>query len=288
MDKHYGMFRKDRLKRNKKEKEFNIGLNISNILVTRYTIKEMSTKTSKQAESKKVAKTSTPQVESEKPVKKAVSKKTKATPQVESEKPVKKATSKKSKVVEPKEPTKEDENHSDENDEKKVRARRVVTKESVEADFGDLVKKVEEEIEKLRSSSDKLKGVKFLRSVNKALKCLRTDSARVLKLKPKNSHPRTTTSSGFMKPVRISDEMASFTGWEKDGLYSRVDVTKFICKYITDNNLQTPEDRRQIVCDEKLKALLKFDPSTAKDPLTYFRLQQYLQKHFVKVEEVKA
>ena len=166
-------------------------------------------------------------------------------------------------------------------DPKKPRTRRVVTRETLESDFLELQKRVEDEIEKLRQSKEKVKGVKFLRSVNKAIKILKSDSARVFKIKPRTNRPRSTTS-GFMKPVRISEEMAAFTGWAADQLYSRVDVTKFICKYIRENNLQNKDDRRQIVCDDKLKTLLRYDPATAAEPLTYFRLQQYIQCHFIK------
>lgn len=172
---------------------------------------------------------------------------------------------------------------SKEESDKKQRVRRVVSKESLDLAFKTLQERIEEEIEKLRLSKEKVKGVKFLRSLNKSLKTLRSDSVRVLKIKPKSTRPR-STSSGFMKPVKISDEMASFTGWDVNQLYSRVDVTKFICKYIKDNNLQDKKDGRQIVCDDKLKALLKYDPSTATEPLKYFSLQQYIQSHFTKNE----
>jgi chromatin remodeling complex protein RSC6 len=164
---------------------------------------------------------------------------------------------------------------------KKQRTRRVVTRETLDTDFTELQKRVEAEIDKLRQSNEKVKGVKFLRSVNKAIKILKSDSVRVMKIKPKTNRPRSTTS-GFMKPVRISEEMATFTGWENNKLYSRVDVTKHICKYIREKSLQNPTDRRQIVCDDKLKQLLKYDSATAKEPLTYFRLQQYIQCHFIK------
>ncbi len=164
---------------------------------------------------------------------------------------------------------------------KKQRVRRVVTKESLETDFATLQKRIEDEISKLRDSSEKVKGVKFLRSVNKAVKLLKSDSLRVLKIKPKTNRSRTTTS-GFMKPVRISQEMADFTKWDADKLYSRVDVTKFICAYIKDKNLQRPDDKRQIVVNPELSKLLKYDPAVAKEPLTYFRLQQYIQSHFIK------
>jgi upstream activation factor subunit UAF30 len=226
---------------------------------------------------------------------------TKATKQTETKKVVvkpdapKKVTSKKTakseapaepKVAKKPEPKAEDAEADDAEteEEKKVRARRVVTKESVEADHESLLSLIEEEIEKRRTGGDKNNGVKFLRTVNKRLKVLRADTARVLKLKPKSTNPRTSTSSGFMKPVHITPELAEFTGWDKSGLYSRVNVTKFLCQYIKTNNLQNSEDKRQLICDDKLKNLLAYNPDTAKEPLTYFRLQQYLQKHFVKAD----
>lgn len=167
---------------------------------------------------------------------------------------------------------------------KKTRTRRVVNRDTLDEDFKHILEVIEKEIEKLRQNNEKVKGVKFLRTLNKSVKILRSDCSRILKIRQKNNRPRSTTS-GFMKPVRISSEMSTFTGWAPDQLYSRVDVTKFICKYIRDNKLQNNEDRRQIVCDDKLKALLQYDPSGNSEPLTYFRLQQYIQRHFVKAEE---
>ena len=78
--------------------------------------------------------------------------------------------------------------------------------------------------------------------------------------------------------------MAKFTGWDKDELRSRVDVTKFLCQYIRENNLQNPKDKRQILADSKLQKLLKYDPKKESDPLTYFKLQSSLKPHFVKTE----
>ena len=161
---------------------------------------------------------------------------------------------------------------------KKERTRRVVTKESLRLDFDTLQKRIEEEIERLRGSAEKVKGVKFLRSINKALKTLKSDSERVQKIKKKSNHQH-SANSGFMKPVKISPEMSNFTGFNNDTKHSRVEITKFICAYIKNNNLQDPSDRRNIVCDEKLKNLLKYD---SKDKLTYFRLQQCIQCHFIK------
>jgi chromatin remodeling complex protein RSC6 len=164
-----------------------------------------------------------------------------------------------------------------------TRKRRVVDRDSVFADFDALVQSVETEIESIRSASNgKVSGVKFLRSLNKSLKQLKKDTTRAMKQKRRNPNRAKNTSSGFMKPVAISGEMSKFTGWDADELKSRVDVTKYICGYIRDHDLQNPADRRQIVPDKKLTALLKLDKKSLKEePLTYYSLQKKIQPHFV-------
>ena len=163
----------------------------------------------------------------------------------------------------------------------KKRTRRVVNKESILADFDKVLESVAEQIELLRSAESKSHkvGVKYLRSLSKNLRILRNDSNRTIKVK-KPSNRSKNTQSGFMKPVSISEDMASFCSWDKDVPKSRVDVTKYICNYIKENDLQNPKDRRIIVPDNKLKALL--DCSDDGEDLTYYTLQKKIQPHFTK------
>jgi len=161
----------------------------------------------------------------------------------------------------------------------KEKKRRVPTKETVAVEFDELVALVQKEIERLRESSGKQKGIKFLRSLNKSIKTLRGHSVRVMKQKQKTNR-KNNTNSGFLKPVQISKEMAKFTGWDHSELRSRVDVTKYICNYIRENNLQNPDDRRQILVDKKLAKLLEYDSKSDDKPLTYYRIQSYMKKHF--------
>jgi chromatin remodeling complex protein RSC6 len=159
------------------------------------------------------------------------------------------------------------------------KTRHVPTRESVENEFDELVASIDEEINKLRSSTAKAKGVKFLRTVNKRVKTLRNHSLRVSK--QRQTTRRSNTNSGFLKPVQISKDLAKFTGWDQSQLRSRVDVTKFICDYIKEHDLQDPEDKRNIRVDSdaNLKKLLKFDGKDGKK-LTYYSLQTYLKGHF--------
>jgi len=101
----------------------------------------------------------------------------------------------------------------------------------------------------------------------------------VVLCKKKKKITRGGNTSGFLKPVSVSSEMQKFTGWNTDELHSRVDVTKYICDYIKNNDLQNPEDRRQIVPDSKLKKLLNIK-GVMKDPLHYYNLQTHIKHHF--------
>lgn len=163
--------------------------------------------------------------------------------------------------------------------------RRVPSKETVALEFDELITVIEEEIIRLRESPGKAKGVKFLRSLGKRIKTLRGHSVRVMKQKKKTNR-KNNTNSGFLKPVQISKEMAKFTGWDHTELRSRVDVTKYICKYIREHDLQNPSDRRQILADKKLSKLLEYSADDDEKPLTYYRIQTYMKKHFTNPPKV--
>lgn len=89
--------------------------------------------------------------------------------------------------------------------------------------------------------------------------------------------------SGFIKPTRISDELAGFLNKPVGSEMARTDVTKDITEYIRNNNLQDKQNGRQINPDSKLMSLLKI-PSG--EVLTYFNLQRFMSPHFAKA--VKA
>lgn len=157
------------------------------------------------------------------------------------------------------------------------------TKDSILKMFDDILGLIENEISTLRNSENKIKGIKFLRQLSKNIRILKNASGRVIKNKKGTVVQKKTvnTNSGFLKPVKISKEMAKFTGWNVDELKSRVDVTKYLCNYIKEKNLQNPTDRRQIIADAKLAKLLDYDTKKNTQPLTYFLIQSHLKKHFV-------
>jgi chromatin remodeling complex protein RSC6 len=119
---------------------------------------------------------------------------------------------------------------------------------------------------------------RFLKSVEKGLRRIRVHVQKIGKNRAASS-TSSNVQSGFQKPVQISEAVASFTGWNVAEPRARVEVTNFVCDYIKQNNLQSPDDRRVILADEKLSHLLDYD--RARDGnLTYATIQKLLAKHY--------
>jgi chromatin remodeling complex protein RSC6 len=117
-------------------------------------------------------------------------------------------------------------------------------------------------------------------------KTLEKTIARELKAAAKVSAKKTKRSgnrqpSGFVKPTRISDELATFLGKTSGTQMARTEVSKEINAYIRANKLQDKDNGRKIIPDSKLTALLKIQNS---DELTYFNLQRFMKHHFIKSE----
>ena len=85
--------------------------------------------------------------------------------------------------------------------------------------------------------------------------------------------------SGFVKPTRISDELAQFLGKTIGTEMARTDVSKEINTYIQAHDLKDKQNGRRIHPDEKLTKLLKVSKD---EELTYFNLQKYMKHHFMK------
>ena len=124
-------------------------------------------------------------------------------------------------------------------------------------------------------------------SLSAQLRALRTRSEREIRLAQKQARKRKNTNrkpSGFVKPTKISTELASFLSKPKGTEMARTEVTREINAYIREHNLQNPKNRRHILPDTKLRKLLKIGKN---DELTYFNLQKYMSPHFAKSEASK-
>jgi upstream activation factor subunit UAF30 len=114
--------------------------------------------------------------------------------------------------------------------------------------------------------------------------------ARELKAAQKSSSKKKKRAgnrapSGFVKPTKISDELAKFLEKPTGTEMARTDVTREINKYIRSHNLQDVGNGRKINPDQKLQTLLKLKKT---DELTYFNLQRYMSPHFQKSEKALA
>lgn len=130
----------------------------------------------------------------------------------------------------------------------------------------------------------------LLSSVKSDYKLLEKNVARELKNAHKHSSKKNKSSgnrqpSGFVKPTRISDELAVFLGKPVGSEMARTDVSKEINQYIRTNGLQDKANGRKINADAKLASLLKLKKE---DELTYFNLQRFMKHHFIKAEPVSA
>ena len=96
------------------------------------------------------------------------------------------------------------------------------------------------------------------------------------KANKKNSDKK-RVPSGFAKPGPISDELAKFLGMPAGSQLARTEVTTKVIAYVKEFNLQNPENKKQIISDEKLKALLE----PGDNVITFFNLQTFLKKHFL-------
>ena len=74
----------------------------------------------------------------------------------------------------------------------------------------------------------------------------------------------------LMKPLQPSKELAAVVG--SDPL-PRAEVVSKVWDYIKKNNLQDPQNKREIMADEKLQAVF------GKDRVTMFEMNKHLAQH---------
>ena len=96
----------------------------------------------------------------------------------------------------------------------------------------------------------------FMKTVNSELKALQKElskaqpkSRKKNKKEPVDGEDVVKRKNVFDVPVPISDELCVFLGVEKGQMVSRQFVTNGITKYVKDNEIQNPENRRYILLD---------------------------------------
>ena len=146
--------------------------------------------------------------------------------------------------------------------------------EEVFLQFNNLIKglqTVKFQINTLQQSVKKMEKV-----IKKNMNSLKKE---VIKNKPKgNRNP-----SGFAKPSKITKELCCFLNKEEVTEIARTEVTRALVAYIKENKLDNNVNGQIIHPDNKLKTLLGLDDN---QNLTYFTIQKYMNKHFVKNSDI--
>ena len=95
----------------------------------------------------------------------------------------------------------------------------------------------------------------------------------------KNRNKGNRKPSGFAVPTSISNELCDFMKRPRGSKVARTEVTQYIIRYIKENDLQYQQNRKIIKPNKELRSLLA---SKAKDEVTYFNIQRYMNRHFAK------
>lgn len=137
---------------------------------------------------------------------------------------------------------------------------------------------------KLVEFNDKInaivKQMKELQSFGKGLeKEYNQVSKQLVKLKKSRSKASSRPLSGFAVPSRLTDELYDFLKIQKGTLIARKDVTKMMNEYIIENECRDNNDKRNIIPNEALQTLFCCGPD---EKITYFNLQKYMKKHYIK------
>ncbi|TYI16482.1 hypothetical protein ES332_A08G258300v1 [Gossypium tomentosum] len=107
--------------------------------------------------------------------------------------------------------------------------------------------------------------------------------AQKTRKKPTTSKPKTkkpaalrseTRPTGISKVTPVSPALGQFLGAQQA---SRTEAVKQIWFYIKSQNLQNPNNRKEIFCDEKLKTIFN-----GKEKVGFLEIGKMLTPHFVK------
>jgi upstream activation factor subunit UAF30 len=144
-------------------------------------------------------------------------------------------------------------------------------------DHNELFTQFDQLVSQLTNMKSQITGIQqnikqLEKSVKKNMKGLKKE---VVKTKNKgNRQP-----SGFAKPSKVTKELCEFMNKAEGSEIARTEVTRALVSYIKENKLENTTNSKIISPDDKLKILLGLDDS---QELTYFNIQKYMNKHFVK------
>lgn len=142
-----------------------------------------------------------------------------------------------------------------------------------EVELHPAMEKFEQLVEAHKAISEQAKAM------DSVIKSLRKDLKKVCKKRRKASG----TPSNLMKPISLSDELCRFLGKDTGSKMTRGQVTSLVNEYAKDKELKNPDNRRIIILDQPLAALLGLSQG---EEVQIFRVPTHLktQGHYVKEE----
>ena len=149
----------------------------------------------------------------------------------------------------------------------------VATKDEV-AVVADEENAINSLVEKVASLASLIKEVQA--SIKPVFKEYERQRKIIERIQKKRDNAR-NSPSGFAKPNKISNELCDFIGVPHGTEKSRTDITRYINAYVKEHNLNKPTNRRVIIPDDKLKAILKINEG---EEVTFFILQRLISHHF--------
>ena len=166
--------------------------------------------------------------------------------------------------------------------ESKVEESKTLSSDAILTSVDAKIQQVSSILASLKNDSKALR--KEILANKKAFEKLEKKSAKKKRAAPAEGEEVKPRNSGFMRPVKISDELASFLGKAAGTVMGRQDANDEIRQYVALHNLKETEKGkgRNINPDAKLSALLKLPKD---EQLTYFNLQKYMKPHFIRIED---
>lgn len=169
-----------------------------------------------------------------------------------------------------------------------------LTLEEYEAKFDVVIASFDERIEKMSGNSNASSGVSNLKALRKMVIDLKKKAKRVKKSKKKANPNRKVKSYGITK------ELQEFLKVDEGIKLTRNDIICALCVYVKikpeevrethtrwsylnteGRNLQNPENKNQILVDEKLKKLFKIDDNN----IIYLTFQKLITQHLINIDE---
>ncbi|XP_071701453.1 protein TRI1-like [Rutidosis leptorrhynchoides] len=86
--------------------------------------------------------------------------------------------------------------------------------------------------------------------------------------------PKRGRPAGILKSTPVSPALGEFLGVSE---ISRTNAVKKVWEYIKSNKLQNPANKKEIICDDKLKTIF-----SGKDKVGFLEIAKLMTQHFIK------